>query len=122
MKALFVDLSSRKMEEEEIGELLPRYLGGVGIGARLAFDLIPPGCDPLGEENVLIFCPGSLVGTNIPTASRTEITAKSPLTGLIGTSNSGLYFGAFLRYAGFDCLVIKGAASEPVYLLIEDGE
>ena len=122
MKALFVDLSTGKIEEEEIGELLPRYLGGVGIGARLAFDLIPQGCDPLGEENVLIFCPGSLVGTNIPTASRTEITAKSPLTGLIGTTNSGLYFGAFLRYAGFDCVVIRGAASEPVYLLIEDGE
>ena len=79
------------------------------------------GTDALSPANVLVFGVGTLVGSPFPTASRTEVSAKSPLTGLFGTSNSGMFFGTQLKNAGFDALVIKGRAEKPVYLLIEDG-
>ena len=122
IKLLNVDLTSQKAWVEEIEALRRSYIGGVGINARLAYDLIPRGADPLGEQNVLILGVGPFVGTNIPTACRTEITAKSPLTGLLGTSSSGLYWGAQLRYAGFDHIAIFGRSSSPVYLMIKDSE
>lgn len=117
-----IDLASQRVWQENIEALRGDYIGGVGINARLAYDLIPRGVDPLGEKNVLIFGVGPFVGTNIPTACRTEVTAKSPLTDLLGTSSSGLYWGAHLRYAGFDHIAIFGKAPSPVYLLIRNGE
>jgi aldehyde:ferredoxin oxidoreductase len=121
-KLLNIDLTSQRIWQEDIEALRRDYIGGTGINARLAYDLIPAGANPLGEENVLIFGVGPFVGTNIPTACRTEVTAKSPLTDLLGTSSSGLYWGAHLRYAGFDHIAIFGRAASPVYLLIRNGE
>jgi aldehyde:ferredoxin oxidoreductase len=119
---LNIDLTSQRVWQEDIEALRRDYIGGTGINARLAYNLIPPGANPLGEGNVLIFGVGPFVGTNIPTACRTEVTAKSPLTDLLGTSSSGLYWGAHLRYAGFDHVAIFGRAPSPVYLLIRNGE
>ncbi|HRY13255.1 MAG TPA: aldehyde ferredoxin oxidoreductase family protein [Syntrophomonadaceae bacterium] len=97
------------------------YLGGIGFNARIVYDGVPVGADPLGEDNILVFSAGTMVGSTFPTASRTEASAKSPMTGLFGTSNSGMFFGAQLKNAGFDSLVLKGKAEAPVYLHIEDG-
>jgi aldehyde:ferredoxin oxidoreductase len=119
---LNIDLTSHKVWHEDLDALRRDYIGGTGINARLAYNLIPPGADPLGEENVLIFGVGPFVGTNIPTACRTEVTAKSPLTDLLGTSSTGLYWGAHLKYAGFDHIAIFGRAPSPVYILIHNGE
>ncbi|MBW2038027.1 MAG: aldehyde ferredoxin oxidoreductase family protein [Deltaproteobacteria bacterium] len=121
-RLLNIDLTSKKVWWEDIEALRRGYIGGVGINARLAYDLIPRGADSFGAENVLIFGVGPFVGTNIPTACRTEVTAKSPLTNLLGTSSSGLYWGAQMRYAGFDHIAIFGRSPSPVYLLIRDGE
>jgi len=118
MRIAYVDLSRGEARVDDAPHLIPRYLGGVGVNAKLLFDFLPPGADPLGPDNPLIFGAGLLVGTNLPTASRTEVTAKSPLTGLLGTSNSGLTFGASLKYAGIDHLVVLGKAPHPVYLLV----
>jgi hypothetical protein len=107
---LNIDLTSQRIWQEDVEALRRDYIGGTGINARLAYDLIPAGANPLGEENVLIFGVGPFVGTNIPTACRTEVTAKSPLTDLLGTSSSGLYWGAHLRYAGFDHIAVFGRA------------
>ena len=121
-KILDVDLSTGEIRERPIEEDWPqKYLGGLGFNARLLFDAIPPGADPLGPENVLAFGAGTLVGTNAPTASRTEASALSPLTGRWGTANSGNFWGAELKYAGYDGLVIRGRAPEPVYLWVRDG-
>ena len=118
-KILFVDLSTRSIKTEELKEeLVGSYLGGLGINAKLAYDLIEPGSDPLGPENVLIFGVGSLVGTMIPTASRTDVTAKSPITNLIGTTNSGAFWGPELKFAGYDHLVITGRSEKPVFIWI----
>lgn len=98
------------------------YLGGIGFNARIVADQVPAGTDALSPANVLVFGVGTMVGSPFPTASRTEVSAKSPMTGLFGTSNSGMFFGTQLKNAGFDALVVKGRASRPVYLLIEDRE
>ncbi len=122
-KILEVNLSTRSISSRKVEpELIKKYLGGIGLCARILYDEIPSGADPLGEDNVLVFAAGTLVGTPFPTASRTEASAKSPLTGQFGTSNSGAFFGIQLKTAGYDALVIKGKAAEPAYLVINDDE
>lgn len=122
-KILEVDLSAHTIHSKQLEkELVQKYTGGIGFNARLLYDEIPAGADPLGKENRLIFSNGTLVGTPFPTASRTEASAKSPLTGLFGTSNSGAFFGTQLKSAGYEALLIKGAAEEPVYILIDDDQ
>ncbi len=98
------------------------YIGGNGFCARLMFDLIKPGIDPLGPENILIFATGPLNGTIWPQTGRYEVGAKSPLTGLYGGANSGGHWGPELKQAGFDTIIIRGRSSKPVYILIEDGK
>lgn len=119
---LEIDLSSRKSIKNVIdGKMAKQYLGGIGINAAYLFKNIPTAADPLGAENILMFSAGTLTGTLFPTAARSEASAKSPITGGFGTSNSGMHFGSSLKYAGIDSLAIEGRASEPVYLLVEDG-
>ncbi|MFC1896790.1 aldehyde ferredoxin oxidoreductase family protein, partial [Thermodesulfobacteriota bacterium] len=120
-KLLKIDLSRESIEVQDATHLQKDYIGGLGINTRLAYDLIPPGADPLGPENVLLFGAGALVGTMLPTASRSEASAKSPLTGRFGTANAGLYFGAGMKFAGFDNIVIHGKSKRPVYITINDG-
>lgn len=120
-KILEVDLSKKRILEKEISlAFAKKYLGGIGFNAKILYDELPAGVDALDEGNILVFGVGTLVGSPFPTASRTEASAKSPMTGQFGTSNSGLFFGSQLKAAGFDALVIKGQAQKPVYLLIED--
>jgi len=122
-KMLEVNLTTGEVKERELS---PRFcqecLGGVGFNARIVYDEVPPGADPLGPDNVLVFSVGTLVGSPFPTASRTEVSAKSPMTGLFGTSNSGMFFGLELKRCGYDGIVLKGQASEPVYLSVEGDE
>lgn len=118
-----VDLTAKTIRDRQLTpELCRDYLGGIGFNARILFDELPVGVDALGAENLLVFGVGTLVGSLFPTAARTEVSAKSPLTGLFGTSNSGMFFGIRLKSAGFDGLVIRGKAYKPVYILIEDGD
>nr|HID57704.1 aldehyde ferredoxin oxidoreductase [Desulfobacterales bacterium] len=118
---LVVDLSSRKIEKLPLEEdLAKKYIGGLGINTKLLFDHVKQGIDPLGPENVLIFGAGPLVGTFMPTASKSDVSAKSPITGLFGTASSGYRFGCEMKYAGYDNILIKGRADQPVYIAIQD--
>ncbi len=120
---LEVDLNNQAFHRTELTpEFCHDYLGGIGFNARIIYDAVPAGIDALSPENVLVFGVGTMVGSTFPTASRTEVSAKSPMTGLFGTSNSGMFFGTQLKNAGFDALVVKGRTDKPVYLLIENGE
>lgn len=122
-KVAYVDLSTREVRQELIPEKMREmYLGGRGIDMYLLYNHIPPGCDPLGPENVLAVSAGILGGTLAPSSGRCHIGAKSPLTGLVGSTNMGGFFAPELRFAGFDHLVIRGKAESPVYLWIRDGE
>jgi aldehyde:ferredoxin oxidoreductase len=118
---LEVDLSTGEIARKKLSpDFAKKYIGGIGFNARILYDELPAGTDPYDEANVLVFGVGALVGTPFPTAARTEASAKSPMTGQFGTSNSGAFFGTQLKGAGFDVLVIKGKAQEPVYILIDN--
>lgn len=122
MKILHVDLTAKTVSEEKVADdLLELYIGGRGLGARLLFDAIPTGIDPLGAENPLIFLAGPLTGSVVPTSGRLSLTTKSPLTGTIFDANAGGRFGAFLRRLGLFGLIITGKADRPVYLSVKDG-
>lgn len=120
-KYLEVDLTNGNVEVKNLPEeVYVKYLGGLGLATRLLFDYTQPHLDPLSEENVLVIAPGLLVGTGLPTTSKTALTFKSPLTNAFGRSIAGAYLGVALKKAGYDALVVKGKSVKPVYLLIED--
>ncbi|MDO9533931.1 MAG: aldehyde ferredoxin oxidoreductase family protein [Bacillota bacterium] len=118
---LKVDLTTQKIETEDISSWQRAYLGGLGLNSKLAYELIPGGCSPLDEDNVLLIGAGSLVGTFLPTACRTDITSKSPLSGRYGSANAGCEWGVQLRLAGFDHIAITGKADRPLVLYIDNG-
>jgi len=121
-RILEVDLSRGKIQIRDLEpSLTAGYLGGKGFGARLLFDRLPPGVQPLSEENILVFATGPLTGTLTPTSGRSVVCTKSPLTGFWLDSNCGGTFGPELKQAGFDAVAIRGRAAEPVLLVIEDG-
>jgi len=120
-KFLEVDLTKRESVVKELSdEVYLKYLGGLGLATRLLFDYTQPHIDPVSSENVLVIAPGLLTGTGLPTASKTALTFKSPLTNGFGRSIAGAYLGVALKKAGYDALLIKGVSGTPVYLYIED--
>ncbi len=122
-KVLRVDLTTREVTEYPWTDDDRRlYLGGKVMAAKILYDVLEEGCDPLGPENVLVLATGPLNGTGAPSTARFDVSALSPLTGTLGTSNSGGSFGTYLKKTGVDALVLTGRASEPVWLEIaEDG-
>ena len=121
-KALWVDLSEKKLKDEILEEGLCRsFLGGYGLGARILYDRMSPGIDPLGPENILGIVTGPLTGTATIGGSRYTMVGKSPLTGGWGDANSGGHFGPCLKFAGYDAVFVTGAAKNPVYLFINNG-
>ena len=126
-KRLIVDLSEGKTGIEKIDEdLLYRFIGGRGLNSATLFEDIKPESDPLGPENVLLFGVGPCNGTLIPGSSRMTITALSPSIFVgqdrpgFGDANSGGFWGAELKFAGFDQIKIIGRSEKPVYLLIQN--
>ena len=120
-KIAFVDLTTDKIEIETLDEGLARnFIGGQGLGARVLFERQKKGVDPLGAENYLGFTTGPLTGTKVPTGGRYMAVCKSPLTGGWGDANSGGFFGAELKAAGWDAIFVTGAAASPKTITISD--
>jgi aldehyde:ferredoxin oxidoreductase len=121
-KIVKIDLGSRTQETVPVSDALRRaYIGGRGLGVRLYSDLCPAATDPFADDNALIFMTGPLTGT-LMTSGRYQVVSRSPLTGTICDSSSGGTFGAALKGAGIDGLIIVGRAATPVYLSAHDGE
>ncbi len=121
-RLLRVDLTQGTWSDFPLTDSLTlNYIGGAGLAARLLYDELAPGTDPLSPENKAVFLTGPVNGTSIPAASRIGLYAKSPLTGSFFHSSAGGHFGAELKYAGYDGVIFEGKASSPVYLLIDDG-
>ena len=119
-KILNVHLGSGEVTPEELPEQMYRdFLGGYGIGVRLLFDRIPQGADPLGPDNVLGLISGLMTGTPI-FGNRFQAVCKSPATGGWGDANCGGDFGPYLKFAGWDGILIYGQADKPVYIFIDD--
>ncbi|MBI4288111.1 MAG: aldehyde ferredoxin oxidoreductase family protein [Chloroflexi bacterium] len=120
---LRVDLSSGAITTEQPGDDFYRaYFGGSGFVAYFLLKEAPPGADPLGPENRLVFASGPITGLAVGGCGRHSVGAKSPLTGGFGDSQSGGYWGSELKFAGFDAIVVHGRAAGPVYLLVQDGK
>jgi aldehyde:ferredoxin oxidoreductase len=122
-KILHVDLTTGRTWVEEPGDDLYRLLvGGRALAAHLLLRDLPPGAEPLGPENLLLFVPGILQGTGFPGAGRHGLAAKSPLTGALGSSEVGGWWGHEFKRTGYDALVVHGRAPSPVYLWIHNQE
>jgi len=117
---LHVDLSTGKTWTDSVdSDLLSKLLGGRGVAAKLLYDLVPQGTDPLSPENVLIISAGTLSGTNAPTAGRLCVTTKGAQTGVYLKTSAGGHFAASVRMIGYDYLVFHGASEHPVYVWID---
>lgn len=120
-KLIRVNLSDETIKVEDLNmEDANLYLGGRGLGSKYLYDEIDPKVDPLSPDNKLIFMTGPMTGTFAACAGRFNVVAKAPLTGTIGASNSGGYFGPELKFAGYDGIIFEGKSETPVYLKIYD--
>ena len=118
---LHVDLSTGTIRREVLDEAFSRaYIGGRGFTSRLQYDLIPRDVDPLGPDNVLIIAPGALDRHLSALCCALCRGGRSPLTGILGDANSGGFFGAMIKRAGYSLLLIHGRSPQPVYLHIDD--
>ncbi|MFC2001031.1 aldehyde ferredoxin oxidoreductase family protein [Chloroflexota bacterium] len=121
-KLLRVDLTSGRLNEERLDEaVLRKYVGGAGLGAKFLYDEVPPGVSCFDPENRLILTSGPLGATRIPGGGTFSVSTRGVLTGGAASCQANGFFGAYLRFSGFDGIIIQGAASKPCYLYIHDG-
>lgn len=122
-KILRVNLTNGTIESEALNmEWADKYLGQRGLASKYLVEEVDPRCDPLGPDNKIIFATGPLTGTFAATGGRYSVITKGPLTGAIACSNSGGYWGAELKFAGWDMIILEGRSPEPVYLTVFDDE
>jgi len=120
---LRLNLTEEKISEERLDEnILRKYIGGVGLGSKILYDEVPPETAWNSLENRLIFATGPLAGTKVCGSGTVCVVSKGPMTGLAGSSQANGFFGAFLKFSGYDAVVIQGQSKEPVYLHIKDGD
>ena len=118
---LYVDLARGKIQKRQLDlDLARKHIGGSGLAAKIFYDQVPEVIDPLSPNNLLIFASGPLTGTLLPMSGKWAVSAISPLTGIWGEANSGAWWGADLKFAGYDGIVIKGRSENPVYISVDD--
>jgi aldehyde:ferredoxin oxidoreductase len=122
-KIMRVNLFKSQISDEKPSEEFYKiYLGGRGFIIHTLLTEVPEGIDPLSPENKIIFALGPITGHPLMGSGRNSIGAKSPLTGAYGESEAGGFWGAELKRAGYDAIIVEGKAEKPVYLWIKDGE
>ncbi len=120
-KILRVNLTEMTTSVENLDlELAKKFIGGRGLGEKLFMDEVDAKVEALSPENKFIVVTGPLTGTPTPTGGRYMVVTKSPLTGTVACSNSGGFWGAELKFAGYDVIIVEGKASKPVYVDISD--
>jgi aldehyde:ferredoxin oxidoreductase len=120
---LRIDLGRMRTAVEKPAEnVLEDFIGGEGLGIKYLYDEVPPGADPLGPDNRLIFMTGPVTGSLAPTSGRHCVVTKSPLTGCQACSHAGGFWGTMLKLAGYDGIIVQGQSKTPVYAFIDDGE
>jgi aldehyde:ferredoxin oxidoreductase len=123
-KILKVDLTKMTVSTIPTSKYVPKFIGGRGVGAMLYWEEVPPECRAFDPENALIMMTGPVTGTLAPSAGKFSITCKSPVNvrEAYCLSVPGGHWGPELKFAGYDGIVVKGKATEPVYLWIHDGK
>ncbi len=116
-KILRINLDKETTSTETIEETFyRRHFGGRGLISYILLNELEPKIDPLGPKNKLIFTCGPVTGAPVSGSGRNSVGAKSPLTGAYGEAEVGGFWGAELKQAGFDAIIIEGKASSPIYL------
>jgi aldehyde:ferredoxin oxidoreductase len=122
-KVLRIDLTKGSIKEEPLDQLMcERYLGGSGFVSYLLWKELKAGVDALGPENKLVIATGPVTGTALMGSGRHTLGAKSPQTGGIALSQIGEFWGAEIKRAGYDIVIIEGKSKKPVYINIKDGK
>ncbi len=122
-KVLRVDLSGSKVSVEELQpSFIEKWVGGVGFGARYLYDEVPAGVEWSDPENRMIWSTGPLAGSGVFGAGTFNVVSKGPMTNLAGSSQANGYFGAYLKFSGYDGIIFQGKAPGLVYLLVKDGK
>jgi len=112
-RCLRVNLTEGKHQIEKLDtDALEKYLGGRGLGVKVFTDEVDPNIDPLSPENKLIFCSGPLVGTGAITGASCNVITKSSLSGGLACAKMRGHFGAELKFAGFDMVIIEGQSED----------
>ncbi len=120
---LRVDLSTGKITKEPLTkDLAYNFIGGRGINSKILYDETGADTDPLGPDNRLIIGTGPASGTLGLGCGRFTVTGKSPLTGILGDSNGGGHFGAEVKFAGYDHIIVQGRSRKPVYIWVNDDD
>jgi aldehyde:ferredoxin oxidoreductase len=118
---LRIDLTSKKAKKESFDEAFAqKWVGGRGFAAKILYDELEPGIDPLGPDNKFIVSVGPIAGIPAPNTGKTIVAAKSPMTGGYGDGNLGTRITEQIRKAGYDALIVEGRADRPTILYIED--
>ncbi|MFP3172043.1 MAG: aldehyde ferredoxin oxidoreductase N-terminal domain-containing protein, partial [Acidilobus sp.] len=119
-RLLWLDVTRRESKVVNYpAEWALMYLGGRGLAARIMWEYMKPGAEPLGPDNLLIFAIGPLSGLPGPSTGKLQVAAKSPLTGGYGDGSIGTLFSNEMRKAGLDAIVFSGASDKPVIINIE---
>lgn len=122
-KVLRVDLTNGTTSTEPLNmDWADQYLGQRGLASKYLVEEVDPKADPLGPDNKLLMATGPLTGTCASTGGRYSVITKGPLTGAIACSNSGGYFGAEMKFAGYDMIILEGVSPKPVYLTVFDDD
>jgi aldehyde:ferredoxin oxidoreductase len=124
-RILYVDLGTGTVESKSLDmDFAREYIGGLGFASKIYFDLIKaePPVDAYSAENPFVIMTGPLTGMKLNGVARWCVCSRSPLTGLLGSCNVGGFFGAHLKFAGYDGVIITGKASFPAYISIDDGK
>ncbi len=121
--SLTINLSTGEIRKEPLDEELARdYIGGFAMAQKLAYDFLPAKLDPWEPESPIVICPGFLSGTLSPSSCKVSMVTKDPASGTVSTWFGSLHFGARLKWAGYDNLVITGKSPKPVYIKIIDDD
>lgn len=122
-KILRINLTNKRVRVTETEKkFMMDFVGGRGFNSRRLFGEVPSSVSPLSPQNKLMFATGPLVGTAFPLGARFNVSAKSPLTGILGDSNAGGHFAAEMKFAGYDQIIIEGKSKEPCYIFVSDDE
>ena len=120
-KVLYIDLTERRFRVEPLDpSWVKPVIGGRAANTKRLLEKLSPDCDPLGPDNILIFGVGPLTGSLLPASAYHTVTARSPLTGILGDSAAGGHFAAEMKLTGFDQIIITGKADALLYLMIRE--
>ena len=116
-----INLTTGEIKVEKLDlDTAQKFIGGRGLGTKILYDDGVAAVDPLSPENELVYITGPMTGSNSPSSGRYMVVTKSPLTGMIACANSGGIWGAKLKFAGWDAIIVEGKAPDWQYITIED--